>query len=147
MPVSNSLPGLLTLDFPNWMANADGNVRNQDGTQNSANNPAAAGSTITLFANGLGATSPATAPGSIAQAVSASLLTPVYSSWETSTPFMLATPEAVSFVPGFVSAMLQVQVQVPAQSVSGSASVGLQLEISPEGYVPPLSNIVGVYIK
>ncbi len=129
------------------MANADGNVRNQDGTQNSANNPAAAGSTITLFANGLGATSPATAPGSIAQAVSASLLTPVYSSWETATPFSLPAPEPVAFVPGFVSAMLQVQVQVPAQSASGRDSVGLQLQVGIEGFVPPLSNVVGVYLK
>ncbi len=34
MPVSNSLPGLLTVDFPNLMNDADGNVRNQDGTPN-----------------------------------------------------------------------------------------------------------------
>jgi uncharacterized protein (TIGR03437 family) len=68
MRVSKSLAGLLTLDFPNLVYHADyagGNVRNQDGTQNSANNPAAAGSTIALFATGLGATDPAVAPGSV----------------------------------------------------------------------------------
>ncbi len=34
-------------------------------------------------------------------------------------------------------------------SVSGRISVGLQLEMAPEGFIPPLSNIsiVGVYVK
>ncbi len=123
MPVSNSLAGLLTLDFPNWAPDADGNVRNQDGTQNSASNPAAAGSTITLFATGLGATNPAYAAGSIARVGAASLLTPVFSSWETANPFQLATSETISFVPGFVAAMLGVQVQVPAQGSAGRVSV------------------------
>jgi uncharacterized protein (TIGR03437 family) len=69
MPVSKSLPGLLTRDFPNPAPHpdfAEGDVRNADGTKNDADHPAAAGSTITLFVTGMGATIPRVAPGSIA---------------------------------------------------------------------------------
>ncbi len=50
IPVSSQLPGLLSDNFPMLspdLANfPDGNVRNQDGVQNDAEHPAAAGSTI-----------------------------------------------------------------------------------------------------
>jgi uncharacterized protein (TIGR03437 family) len=158
MPVSKSLPGLLTLDFPNLPGGSpDGNVRNEDGTPNDINHPAALGSTITLFATGMGATSPPVAPGSVAQSLAILPVTPVYSTWQTGTPGMIPPPENVFSVPGFVSSMFQIQVQVPAttQSLQGigvgngvtRASIGLQFEIAITDVIPPVSNIVGVYVK
>jgi uncharacterized protein (TIGR03437 family) len=155
MPVSKSLPGLLTLDFPNLPSSSpDGNVRNQDGTQNDVNHPAALGSTITLFATGMGATNPVVAPGSVAQSLTILPVTPVYSTWQTGAPGMLPPPENVFSVPGFVSSMFQIQVQVPS-SVQGlhvgngvtRATVGLQFAIILADEIPPVSNIVGVYVK
>ncbi len=138
MPVSSSLGGLLTVDFPNWAPDADGNVRNQDGTQNSANNPAAVGSTITVFATGLGATNPATAPGSVAHSTAVSLLTPLlYASGETP-PF----PSS----PGFSRQYSRIQFQVPTQASAGRISVSLPVGLF-KGLASISSNQVGVYVK
>jgi len=70
---------------------------------------------------------------------------------------MIPPPENVFSVPGFVSSMFQIQVQVPAttQSLQGigvgngvtRASIGLQFEIAITDVIPPVSNIVGVYVK
>ena len=66
VPVVTSAPGLFTED---QTGGGQITARNQDGTQNSAANPAAAGSTISLIANGEGQTTPAGADGKIAGAV------------------------------------------------------------------------------
>jgi uncharacterized protein (TIGR03437 family) len=62
VPVSQSAPGLFT-------ANAEGTgtlaAMNQDGSVNTATNAAAAGTTVTLYATGQGATSPSGADGTI----------------------------------------------------------------------------------
>ena len=134
MPVRRSLPGLLTLDFPNLPSGfVDGNIRNQDGTLNDVNHPAALGSTITLFATGMGATNPVVATGSVAQSLAVSPVTHVYPTWLT------GGPENVFSVPGFVSSMFQIQVPVPPyiQDLQGTsvgngvtrASIGLLFAI------------------
>jgi uncharacterized protein (TIGR03437 family) len=162
MPLSKSAPGLLTLDFPSPVYHddyADANARNQDGTMNSAGNPAPAGSTLTLFTTGVGPTDPVVTAGSIAHSSAVSPVTPLFSSWETAGPGpgMAAVPETTSSVPGFVSAMFQVQVQVPAnaQSLPGTelangvrrVTVGLQLAVSPVAINIAISNYVAVYVK
>ena len=155
MPVSKSLPGLLTLDSPNLPGGfPDGNVRNQEGTLNDINHPAAAGSTITLFATGMGATNPVAPTGSVAQSLTILPVTPVYSTFQTASPTMYPPPEKVFSVPGFVSSMFQIQVQVPS-SVQGlqvgngvtRASIGLQFAVVIGDEIPAVSNLVGVYVK
>jgi uncharacterized protein (TIGR03437 family) len=140
MPESTSLPGLLTVAFPQAPAPSgpvDGVVRNQDGTLNTLDNPAAAGSTITVFVTGIGAP-------------------PVYSTWQMFDPMVVPVPQPVSSIPGFVSSMFQVQVQVPAafQYLYGTPEangvqqvlLGLQFQVFPE-YAPPASNLIAVYLK
>jgi uncharacterized protein (TIGR03437 family) len=160
MPVSSVLPGLLTVDFPNLpttlAAPPDANALNPDGTQNDASHPAAAGSTITLFVTGMGAAAGLFAPGSIAQSDALSPVTPIYSPWENATPEMNAIPLAVSSVPGFVSAVFQVQVPIPSniQNLGGTdagngvqrVEVGLLLDVNLEINFP-VSNLVGVYVQ
>jgi uncharacterized protein (TIGR03437 family) len=162
MPVSRLQPGLLTLDFPNvppgtgYSDAPDANALNQDGTPNDANHPAAAGSTITLFVTGMGAATSLLAPGAIAHSSTVAPLTPIYSSWETVGPMASAPTLAVSSVPGFVSAVFQVQVPIPSdiQNLSGTAvgdgvmrvEVGLQLNVVLEEFTPLVSNIVAVYV-
>jgi uncharacterized protein (TIGR03437 family) len=153
----------LTLDFPNpvYHANyayADGNVRNQDGTVNGQNNPAPAGSTITLFVTGVGEANSVVAPGSVAHSTAVSPVTPLYTSWEIPALGPDAPgPEPVSSVPGFVSAMYEMEVPVPAsiQSLRGTdvgngvmrVVVALQLDVYVAALNVPISNFVGVYVK
>jgi uncharacterized protein (TIGR03437 family) len=55
VPVANAAPGLFTVDFS---GNGQVVALNVDDTLNSSKNPAAAGSVITLFGTGEGATNP-----------------------------------------------------------------------------------------
>ena len=63
LPVAASAPGVFTLD-PTGIGHAG--VLNQDGTPNSASNPALRGTAVTLFATGLGQTSPSGVDGKLA---------------------------------------------------------------------------------
>jgi uncharacterized protein (TIGR03437 family) len=164
MPVFPSAPGLLTSDLldPLYRGNfADGNVQNEDGVLNDADHPAAAGSTITLFATGMGATgatNPPIAPGSIATSLKVTPIVPVYSSWKGYSNPPVAG-EAVYSIPGFVSAIFQIPIHVPLQGVGGvdvgngvhRAPVGLVFSVSASSVSPrasnPASNFVGVYVK
>ncbi|HEY1335917.1 MAG TPA: SBBP repeat-containing protein [Bryobacteraceae bacterium] len=160
MPVQTFLPDLLTLSYPNPqpLQNADANARNQDGTMNDANHPAPAGSTIAIFATGLGATKPYTAnPGAVSSSSSTAPVMPVYSSWQRFSLGFSAVPYSVSSVPGFVSAMFQIQVPVPTDISSlggvdvgnGARRVSIGLRHGPPVPSPlaPLSNSVSVYVK
>jgi uncharacterized protein (TIGR03437 family) len=157
MPVSASLPGLLTKDGLNPQPHtdfADGNVRNQDGSVNDAQHPAAVGSTITLFATGMGATNPPVTPGSIAHSAAVAPVIAVYSTWAHLSPVPAPPPpEAVSSMPGFVSALFQIRVNVTDSVVGPPAGDGFQrvpvgLLFQPQVYpYPTVSNLVGVYVK
>ncbi len=160
MPIAASQPGLLTPDYPNppHAAYIDGVAHNADGTPNDAGHPAAAGSTITLFATGMGASVPAPAPGSIAGSQAAVPVTPVYSSLEMFAPSPNANPAplTVSTAPRYVSAVFQVRVAVPAsvQNLGTDAgngvrrvAIALQFSVSPSSEIPPASNYVSVYLK
>jgi hypothetical protein len=71
-------------------------------------------------------------------------------------PMVVPVPQPVSSIPGFVSSMFQVQVQVPAafQYLYGTPEangvqqvlLGLQFQVFPE-YAPPASNLIAVYLK
>lgn len=132
MPVAASLPGLLTTDQFDVAAHTngpDGYVQNQDGTLNSASNPAAKGSTITMFVTGMGA------PG-----------TPVYASWRSAFPGAPGAPETVIPIPGFIPAILQIPLQVPLTAATGRGTVGLQFQLVLAD-IPIASNLIGIYVK
>jgi uncharacterized protein (TIGR03437 family) len=81
---------------------------NADGTLNSCANPAASGSVVTLFLNGLGVSAPKQATGTIS--TSAVALNPAVS-------FVVGSPSATNFLstatlPGSIDSIAQVQVQV-----------------------------------
>jgi len=127
MPVASSLPGLLTIGQLDTAA-PDGYVQNQDGSLNSASNPAAKGSTITMFVTGMGA------PG-----------TAVYASWRRAA-LGASPPETVESIPGFIAAISQIPLQVPSTVATGRVTVGLQFQLVLD-YIPIASNAIGVYVK
>ena len=92
---------------------------NADGTINSCSNPAAPGSTVTIFLNGLGVTTPAQVTGAIASSTVAisptALLIPGSGPAATLPTFTLA---------GAISSVAQVQVQVGATSSVVNLDVG-----------------------
>lgn len=168
MPVSSQLPGLLPNNFPTLpssLANfPDGNVRNQDGVPNDAEHPAAAGSTITVFVTGMGVNHPSLTPGSIATSKTLAAVIPIYSPWaytgETISPETPPPPPVTAYsVPGFVSALLQIPIQVPTSIGSlGGTDVGNGVQRVPFAlgpYTPPFegptpsapSSVIGVYLK
>jgi uncharacterized protein (TIGR03437 family) len=157
MPVSASVPGLLTTGglTPSSIS-ADGYVQNQDGTLNSATNPAAVGSTIKLFATGMGATTHPVIPGSVAQSTSISPNVPVYASWQQFAPGPPTAPLTVESIPGYLSSVFQVLTQVPASALTNGQSVGngvtrfpvyLMFRQAIDSVPPPASNQVRIYVK
>jgi uncharacterized protein (TIGR03437 family) len=92
---------------------------NADGTINSCSNPAAPGSTVTIFLNGLGVTTPAQATGAIASSTVAvsptALLIPSSGPAGVLPTFTLA---------GAISSVAQVQVQAGATSSVVNLDVG-----------------------
>lgn len=160
LPVSTWGPGLLTRGFPDLPVSgfADGNVRNEDASLNDADHPALPGSTITVFATGLGAANMPFSPGAIASSSGVVPITPTYSSWQRGGPTSQPAPLVVTSVPGFVSAMFQIQIQVPdsPQVWAGypmlangvvRAALGLQSQVYVSSAPRIASNVIGVYVK
>lgn len=126
---------------------------------NDAAHPAVAGSTLTLFATGMGAANPPVVSGSVAHSMASQPAEPIWSSFDQFNMSLSADPpaDAVSTVPGYVSAVFQVRIPVPAnvRNMSGvtdangvlRTGVNLQYQIYSEAYAPPASNRVGVYVK
>ena len=103
---------------------------NQDGTINSDANPAPSGSIVSLFVNGLGATSPASVEGALA-ASTAPQPTAAY------TVSLFGPPVDVLYVgpsPGSLSSVIQINLRVPSilTIVAGSA-LHAALTILPQG--------------
>jgi adhesin/invasin len=113
-------PGIFTV---NSNGQGQGAVLNQDYSVNSAQNPAAAGSVIQIFASGLGLTNPPIAAG---QPGSAS---PLDFTVNTPVVTIAGVPATVLFsglAPTFVG-LYQVNVQVPTGTASGPASLQIQI--------------------
>jgi len=97
---------------------------NADGTQNSCANPAASGSVVTIFLNGLGLTIPAQTTGMVS--TSATAINPVAS-------LVTASASGTDFlstatVPGSIDGVAQVQIQVASPSY-----VTLAVEVQESG--------------
>ena len=102
-------------------------IANQDGTANSADHPAKAGSVISLYVSGLGATSPPGADGLVNAAplpvplMQVSVYLPVGNSGAQ------ITPTAVSAAPALIAGITQVNVRLPASIGATTNSVVLSL--------------------
>jgi uncharacterized protein (TIGR03437 family) len=159
MPLLGSLPGLLTRDYPDLRPApeiADGNIRNEDGTVNDAAHPAATGSTIAVFVTGIRTDltiDPAFVAPSLIRLTPAQ---PVYASWKRYSPMGTPAPENIYSVPGSTAALLQIRVRVPdSLGALGTAlengvrrvPLGLLFSITSSSAIPPVSNMVEVYVK
>jgi trimeric autotransporter adhesin len=110
-----AMPGVFTLDSS---GSGPGAIVNQDGTVNSATNPASAGSIVMIFATGEGQTNPDGADGKpdgfpaptpIAQPVTATI------------GGLNADVQYAGGVPGLVAGFLQVNVRVPSGAPASNA--------------------------
>jgi uncharacterized protein (TIGR03437 family) len=115
LPVVGSAPGVFTLD-----ATGTGQAAavNQDGTVNSATNPAVRGSVISLYATGEGQTSPAGVTGSVTQSNTKTPLLPVTAN----IGGIEATVQYAGSAPDEVAGLLQVNAVVPLGAGPGSAA-------------------------
>ena len=113
VPVAATSPALFSADSS---GQGQALASNADGTNNSAANPAAAGSVITLFGTGLGPMSPATPDGTI-------LFPPLPNTANKITATVggqTATVQSATGVTNNVAGSVQINVQIPA-GVSGAA--------------------------
>jgi uncharacterized protein (TIGR03437 family) len=121
LPVAAAVPGVFTVDAT---GTGQGAVVNQDGSVNSATNPAARGSVISIYATGEGQTSPAGVTGSVAPSNTKVPMLPV-----TATIGGIgATVQYAGSAPGEVAGLLQVNVVVP-QGVSRAAAVPVTVSV------------------
>jgi uncharacterized protein (TIGR03437 family) len=115
MPVATTIPGIFTSDAS---GHGQGAIINQDGTMNSASNPAPVGSIVAVYATGEGQTNPdgvdgkpddSPAPVPVAQPVTATI---------GGAP---ATVQYAGGAPSLVAGVMQVNVQIPQGTPAGSA--------------------------
>jgi uncharacterized protein (TIGR03437 family) len=118
-----SMPGL-TSPFPGWTKCGDtlsigpaAIALNADGTLNDCTNPAVAGSTVTLFVNGLGQLTPNLTTGTAA-AIPAVTLTPGVVFLD---PNIAPLTTTTKTIPGTLNGVEQVQFQVPPAPASTTA--------------------------
>jgi uncharacterized protein (TIGR03437 family) len=109
------------------------NVVNQDGTVNSANHPAKAGSVITLYISGLGQTNPQSDDG-LTNGNPLPVPLAAVTVYFPATPSAV-TPQFVGAAPGLIAGITQVNVQVP---VSVPTATNEPIEISVNGASAPL---------
>ncbi|HXA53209.1 MAG TPA: hypothetical protein VNV86_22985 [Candidatus Acidoferrum sp.] len=113
--VAQAIPGIFSADGSGAGAAI---VANQDGSINSADNPAAAGSVITLYATGTGPLSPSAPDGSVITSDNLPIVTlPVVAM----VGGMQATVLYAGGAPGMVLGVEQVNLQIPATAAPGSA--------------------------
>jgi uncharacterized protein (TIGR03437 family) len=121
MPVTNAVPGIFTTDASGV---GQGAILNQNGTVNSAANPAAMGSYVSVYATGEGQTRPGGTDGKPADAPA-----PVPIATVTATVGGLnAQVQYAGGSPGLLAGLLQVNVLVP-QKIATGPSVPIVLTI------------------
>jgi uncharacterized protein (TIGR03437 family) len=97
-------------------------IANQDGTANSATNPAPQGSVIVVYVTGLGQTYPASVDGQINTSPAAVPVAPV----SAFVGGQASPPEYVAAAAGLVAGISQVNVRVPVNNIaSGATSIGV----------------------
>jgi uncharacterized protein (TIGR03118 family) len=129
MPLAPTSPGL----FP-------GSAFNQDGTLNTAANPAAAGSVVILYATGLGQTDP---PGQDGVRTGSLVISEVVAPVTATVGGQAATVAYAGSAPGQISGIQQVELIVPAGAGTGQVPV-----VITAGTVSPLPGAIqAVYLK
>jgi uncharacterized protein (TIGR03437 family) len=121
LPVAAAAPGVFTLDATGTGPSA---VLNQDGSVNSAPNPAARGSIISIYATGEGQTSPAGVTGSVTPSNTKAPTLPV----TVTIGGIGATVQYAGSAPGEVAGLLQVNAVVP-QGVSRGVAVPVTVSV------------------
>jgi uncharacterized protein (TIGR03437 family) len=121
LPVLSAMPGIFTIDAS---GSGQGAILNQDGTVNSANNPAVVGSYIAVYATGEGVTLPAGTDGKLGGVTPAMPIQRVTALVGGES----ATVQYAGGVSGLVAGVFQINVQVPA-SVTPSAAVPVQVQV------------------
>ncbi|MGH8245735.1 MAG: IPT/TIG domain-containing protein [Gammaproteobacteria bacterium] len=134
-PVAPQGPGIFTAAASGAGQAA---VLNQDGSANSAQNPAAAGSVLQIFATGLGATNPPAAtgqPGALSPPFNVTVQQPIVLVGGSA-----ADVEFSALAPGFVG-LYQVNARIPAATAAGN-SVTLQVQMGGRN-----SNLVTIAVR
>jgi uncharacterized protein (TIGR03437 family) len=118
LPVAAAAPGLFSASAT---GSGNGAIYNQDGTANSATNPAAKGSVIVLYGTGEGQTAPAGVTGRLATSVYPKPALPV----KVSIGGIDATAGIayLGAVPTLVAGIFQINVAVPSGVASGAQPV------------------------
>ena len=129
MPLAPTSPGL----FP-------GAVFNQDGTLNTAANPAAAGSVVVLYATGLGQTDP---PGQDGVRMGSLVIAETVATVTATVGGQAATVAYSGSAPGQISGIQQVELIVPAGAGTGQVPV----VITAAGVSPQPGSVQAVYLK
>jgi uncharacterized protein (TIGR03437 family) len=115
MPVNAVMPGVFSFDST---GHGEGAIINQDGTINSASNPAPLGTIVAVYATGEGQTIPAGIDG---QVDSAPAPVPVVQPVGASVGGLNAPVLYAGGAPGLVAGVIQVNVQIPAGLTSNGA--------------------------
>jgi uncharacterized protein (TIGR03437 family) len=123
MLVTPGAPGIFTA---NGSGTGQGAILNQDGSLNSAANPAVKGSVVTLFATGEGQTNPGGVDGKLAPGA-LPLPAPLLPVSVAIGGAPAELPLYAGAAPTLVAGVFQVNVLVPANAPSGNASVVLRV--------------------
>lgn len=121
VPLASSAPGLFTV---NAVGTGPGVVLNQDQSVNSADNPAAQGSTVVLFGTGAGQTDPPGIDGELANNILPKPLLAVSVTIDGKN----AQVSYAGAAPGLVAGILQVNVQLPDGIRTGAVPVVLRVD-------------------
>jgi uncharacterized protein (TIGR03437 family) len=112
--------------FPAQYGTAQGAIINQDGTRNSPANPAPAGSIVSIFGTGGGATGPASVTGGLAP--SKPMVTLALPTTVTIDNTLSADVTYAGVAPPFISGLFQINFRVP-QSLGASAVHRVDVQI------------------
>jgi uncharacterized protein (TIGR03437 family) len=142
LQVQAAAPGIFA---QNSGGTGPGSVRNQDGTLNTASNPAAAGSVVSIYGTGQGQVSPAVPDGIGAplSSLSSTVAVPTTNSQTCVTNAnsmcvafgnQFATVQFSGLAPGFIG-LWQINVYVPAGLGTGAVVVDVYIDGSPSNRV------------
>ena len=113
IPVTNAVPGIFTMDAS---GRGQGAIVNQDGTVNSADNPAAVGSYVSVYATGEGQTKPGGIDGKPGDTPAP---TPIAQPVTVTVGGLNAQVQYAGGAPGQLAGLLQVNVQLPLKIAAG----------------------------
>jgi uncharacterized protein (TIGR03437 family) len=121
MPVLDSRPGIYTVDGSGVGLGA---ILNEDGTVNSAANPARRGSVVTIYGTGGGEADPAVADGEMLQGILPKISLPVTVIFDDGDedgryPHGSAEILYAGGAPGLLAGVFQINLRVPAAALQG----------------------------